>query len=109
MAEPSAARGPLGCLVRLFWMAAGNLVLVLCLVSIVQAADGLRTADLIYWLTVAGLLAVRWTDIRWLGGTTADGQPASMAHWRRYAILLAGLAAAAWLAVHARGFWMQTG
>jgi len=94
--------GPIGCLVRLFWMAFGNLVLALCVIGIVQSGSlDLGGLDAIYWLTVVALLGVRYVDIRYLDGTTTDGQRATMAHYTHYAAVLTGVALAGWLGAYA--------
>jgi hypothetical protein len=47
------------------------------------------------------LVTVRFLDIKFLDGQTATGQPASIKHWRRYAIVLVVISAAIWAAAHA--------
>jgi len=56
--------------------------------------------DVLYWFTVGCLLAARYVDIRSLGGRTADGAPATMGHWRRYAVVLVVVSAVLWIVVH---------
>ena len=47
------------------------------------------------------MLGVRYLDIRKFGGRTADGAaPATMAHWRRYALLLIGVCLLLWTLAH---------
>jgi hypothetical protein len=91
-----------GCLVRLFWMGVGNLVLVLTAIGIGQKHAGfaLGGLDVLLWATAGCLLAVRYFDIRYLAGETADNRPASMSDWRRYAATLLGVSLALWLAAH---------
>lgn len=91
-----------GCLVRLFWMGVGNLILVLAAVGISQHHAGftLTEMDLLLWSTALGLLVVRYVDIRYLAGETADNRPATMADWRRYAAALLGVSLALWVGAH---------
>lgn len=91
-----------GCLVRLFWMGVGNLVLVLAAIGIGQNRAGFTFTgmDLLFWATVLCLLAVRYVDIRYLDGQTADSRPASMSDWRRYALTVLGISLALWLGAH---------
>ena len=91
-----------GCLVRLFWMGAGNLILVLAAIGIGQQHAGftLTAMDAVFWATALCLLAVRYVDIRYLGGETADSQPATVADWRRYAAMVLGISLALWLGAH---------
>ncbi len=102
MSEQQPSGSSLGCLVRLFWMVLGNCALALCLIGIVQEQClSLGVLDAIFWLTVASLLIVRYVDVRHLGGTTTDGQPATMRDYWRYAGILLGVSLAAWLAAYA--------
>jgi hypothetical protein len=47
------------------------------------------------------MLALRYLDIRYFNGRTASGKVATMVHWRRYAVILTGVAAALWALAHA--------
>jgi len=101
----SENKGPVhvgGCLARVFWMGLGNLVLVLAAVAIAQNQAGfaLSAIDAVYWAVAVCLLAVRYADIQWLGGQTADNQPATSADWRRYAAVVMAASAAIWLGAH---------
>ena len=96
-----------GCLLRVFWMLIGNLILLFCALGIFQNRSGfLGVADAFYWAAVGSLLAARYVDIRYLQGRTAEGNPASLAHWRRYAVLVCAASTTLWLLVHAAAcFW----
>lgn len=91
-----------GCLVRLFWMGVGNLVLVLAAIGIYQNRAGftLTTMDAILWGASLSLLVVRYVDVRYLAGETADNRPASMADWRRYAATVLGVSLVLWIGAH---------
>jgi hypothetical protein len=90
----------LGCLIPTFWMLVGNGILALCAVAIAAGTAVFGATDLLYWLTVVCLLGARYADIRYLGGKTADGEPATMAHWRRYAVILGAVSVAIWIVAH---------
>ena len=91
-----------GCLVRVYWMALGNVILLFCAFGILQNDSSLfGIADAFYWAVVGSVLAARYVDVRYLGGMTADGHPASWGHWRRYAVLLLAGCTAVWLVLHA--------
>ncbi|MEN6557521.1 MAG: hypothetical protein ABFC54_05000, partial [Thermoguttaceae bacterium] len=94
-----------GCLTRLFWMGIGNLMLVLVAVNIVQRRAGFAFSglDVLFWGTVVALLAVRWVDIQFLQGQTADSRPATMADWRRYGLLVSSVSLIVWIVAH----WMS--
>jgi len=93
------------CLARLCWMVIGNVILLVCAVSILgHHSSFFSVADLIFWATIALLIGVRYLDIKRLKGLTAAGEPASMAHWRRYVGILLAVCAAAWGAAHAAAY-----
>jgi hypothetical protein len=91
-----------GCLVRVLWMAVGNLVLVLAAVSIAQSGRGftLTLTDAIFAVTALCLPIVRYVDISRFHGKTADSQPATMAHWFRYTATILGGSLVLWLIAH---------
>jgi hypothetical protein len=91
-----------GCLIRLLWMVVGNLVLVLAAVNIHHHGGGfqLTAADAVFWCAALLLPAIRYIDIRSFSGRTADNQPATMAHWARYSIVLLAISLAVWGAAH---------
>ncbi len=83
--EPQQKTGCLAALARVYWMAVGNVLLFVCAIYAARheppsALDGL------YAVLVALLLVVRFVDITRLGGQTSEGHPATLAHWRRYAL-----------------------
>lgn len=97
-----AAGGPGGCLIRLFWMVAGNFALVLTAVRIGQDHTGLSLTgfDFLYWAIAISLPLARYVDIRFLHGQTADSRPATMADWQRYAAAMLGASLLLWLGTH---------
>lgn len=56
--------------------------------------DGIAAA------AIAVILGARYLDIAHHGGTTVYGDPATLWHWRRHALVLLGLTAPAWLLAH---------
>ena len=90
-----------GLLARMFWMPIGSMVLAISMISIfLHKGRMFHAADWVFWITIAALILVRYLDIKFWGGLTAAAQPASMNHWRRYAIVLAVISAAIWSAAH---------
>jgi hypothetical protein len=91
----NAQESGLGILLRIFWMMIGNVILFLFLVGIYESEKrALSLKDGIYWVIVILLIIIRYLDIKYLGGSTARGFPASMSHWYRYVaglIICAGL------------------
>lgn len=86
-----------GCFLRILWSLGGFALLLLVWILIVREPTwSYSVRDFFYWGTVLSMLAARQLDVRWYGGRTADGEPATSAHVRRYAALLLVSSAAAW-------------
>jgi len=100
-----------GCLTRLSWMIFGNAALAICIVQIASHTGGfLSAADAVFWGVIPALIWLRHFDITRMGGRTASGEPATLSHWKRYAVLLLAFALAAWAAAHAVAwFWGAKG
>ena len=95
-----------GCFIRLFWMFGGIIILAFLSISIFKHRS-LSIFDLGFWLVVAGLVLLRFVDIRYLHGQTAEGKPATMDDWRRYSLWLMAIALGGWLILHAIGLLMK--
>ena len=96
--QPRPESTPTGCLsalVRLAWMAVGNLALALLAIVVIQAGT-FSVADLFFWTVVAALVVIRYIDITRLGGLTASCEPASMRHWYQYTGYLLAASAGLW-------------
>lgn len=94
------AQPPQGCVLRLFWMAFGNLLLLVFAALIAKTSPWTFTVmDLGYWAIAALLMLARFLDITRFGGETSSGTPATRSHFNRYAIGLSLTAVAMWLAV----------
>ena len=98
--DASETTSLLGCLIPAFWMLVGNGLLALCALAIASGSAAFSVADLFYWVTVACLLGARYADIRYFGGRTSEGKPATMAHYWRYCFILCGVSAVVWIVVH---------
>ncbi len=99
--EATECSSPTGCFLRLFWMMIGNAALLICAFGIVQHRSSMVSmADAFYWAVVGCLLAVRYADIQYFDGLTAEGEPASMVHWRRYATIVGVISVVFWLVTH---------
>ncbi len=87
--------------VRVFWMLLGNAIFLLAAISISRhKGETFHTADIIFWGTAVALIFVRYLDIKFYNGLTTTGQPASMVHWRKYAILLLICSTVIWILAH---------
>jgi hypothetical protein len=92
----------LSIIARLFWMFFGNMTLCISIIFIFQHRGGVfHTADVVFWITAAVLVFVRYLDIKFCGGLTVMGLPASMAHWIKYAAILLISSTAVWILAHA--------
>lgn len=72
-------------LLRLTWMAFGNIVLMICAALVSKGTAPVLT-DVLFFATAVGLVVVRYVDITRFGGQTSEGEPATLADWRKYAI-----------------------
>jgi hypothetical protein len=94
-----------GCFVRLAWMLVANVILVISALSIVRNGGvSFSLADVVFWAAAAGAIWLRHVDVSRLGGETVYGRPATMADWRRYAVLLLAVAVVVWVVAHAAGW-----
>ena len=95
-------RGALAILARIFWMFLGNFALMVCAANIFMGeSSSTRISDIIFWCVVPAMIIVRFLDIKFLDGQTTTGEPATLSHWRQYAVLLIIISAVIWLAAHA--------
>jgi len=102
--HPNATPAPAGCLLRLFWMLIGNAIVYASLAVIAfEGAPFPSALDVVVWVTVALTLVARHRDITRWGGQTASGEPATLAHWRRFAAVVILVTAAASVLAHALG------
>lgn len=99
--DPAPANQPtLGCLLRLFWMAIGNAVLLVVGAQLIQSDQHLSGLDAAFWLIVLLTVGARFIDIRYFAGTDGFGVRSTLADWRRYAIKMVSLAGIVWLVMH---------
>lgn len=90
-----------GLLARMFWMLIGNMVLAISMIIILQHKGSMfHAADLVFWITIAALMLVRYLDIKFWGGMTAAGGPATIVNWNRYAVALLISSVGVWALSH---------
>ena len=96
---------PSGCLVRLGWMAFGNVAMLAFAITIRHHRGSfLSWADAAFVALIPAILALRYVDIRYFDGRTGSGKAATMVHWRRYAVILTAVAATLWALAHALAY-----
>ena len=83
--NPTKTTGCLKALVRISWLLVGNGVLFFLAFAMVVHKNRIAY-DLAYWIVVVTLIGIRLLDIKKFAGETANFEPATMAHWRKYAI-----------------------
>jgi hypothetical protein len=88
-------------LARVYWMLIGLFPLAISAAWIAQSDHSPSPADAVFLLSVLALIGVRYLDIAYLAGQTADGDSATLVHWRRYAIRTVAAATALWVGVTA--------
>jgi len=82
--------------VRLYWMAFGNILVLFAAIAAARA-DRAGAADVILLLAATSLIVMRYVDITRYTGLTEDGKtPATLAHWRRYALGVAVVTSVLW-------------
>ncbi|OQX26156.1 MAG: hypothetical protein BWK80_11905 [Desulfobacteraceae bacterium IS3] len=105
---PSQETGFLAILIRVFWMMIGNMALGLCAVFItINSIPYFSVYDFIYWIIVVMLITARYIDVKKLKGLTADGDPATIAHWRRHTVRLILVSLPLWIVSHSLGSLMN--
>lgn len=91
----SESTGCLPVILRLTWLMWGNLALFICAALVAEGTAPIVT-DLLFFLVAGSLVGVRYVDITRFKGETTEGEPATIAHWRRYAIMMMLISAALW-------------
>jgi hypothetical protein len=101
IANKQAASAVLG---RLFWMMVGPFILGIFAISITERRDGwFSPLDGLYFVVLGGILLGRWLEFRSGRPLTATGEPATVAHLRRYALVLSLLGVAVWVVANLVG------
>ena len=107
--ESIASSSVLGILLRLFWMIIGNVVLGFSGLYILWGRESFFSVfDISYGAVVPLLIVSRYVDIAKFHGATGTGEPATMAHWRRYALGVLVISVAAWVILHGIAFLQMT-
>lgn len=92
---------PAGCLLRLFWIVAGNAAIYLSLATIAATQPPLPSSlDFVVGISLVLMIAARWLDIARCGGRTISDEPATLHHWRRYVVILVSATLGAWSLAH---------
>jgi hypothetical protein len=104
--KPKKSEG-LGCFVRMLWMGAGPIALLLSFFIIAREHSKEIApvwADYLYLGIILLMIVIRYVDIRSLDGRTAANQPATMRHWWRYVLLVLLIGFACLVGAHALSY-----
>ena len=96
---------PFTVLLRIAWMVGGPAVAGLLILIMVANEEASVWRDVAIGIAVSIAVAARYLDIAFFRGETADGEPATMQHFWRYAVKLLVAVGVAWALV--RG-WRMT-
>lgn len=86
---------------RLVWSIGGSATIYLTLAAIGATGPSLPSSlDFVVGITLIAMLVARWFDITRCNGRTLGDEPATLRHWRSYAVLLVSTTVAAWSLAH---------
>ncbi len=92
---------------RVFWMMLGPMLLVLMTFMIATTGNGWLThADFGFLGILVAIMIARWLEFRGGNPQTAEGQPATPAHLRRYLIAVVVLGLGLWVMANVVGNYL---
>jgi len=104
--SPPEYVGCLPVIVRLFWIGLGNFGLFALALMIGQSKQSLFSRyDVLFGSLVVLCILVRYLDIAYFHGDTADGTPATLQDWRRYVAMLVLASLALWVGAHSVAYF----
>lgn len=87
-----------GMLARIYWMLAGHPAITISAFYIASGKSPI-IANIVFFLLVASVIMIRYIDINFYKGQTAEGEPATMKHWQRFSLIVLCYSSALWLLV----------
>lgn len=91
-------------LARLGWMLFGPILLVVFAALVIKTGEGWLTPwDFAFLAVLGGLILFRWLEFRGGAPQTAEGDPATPAHLRRYAVGVVVVGALVWVVANVIG------
>lgn len=91
-------------LCRVFWLMLGPLLLVVLTFMIATTGNGwLTPADVGFLGILVALMIARWLEFRGGNPQTAEGEPATPAHLRRYLIVVVAFGLGLWIVANIVG------
>lgn len=102
--HPKSASRPRSVFLRLHWMLLGGAALATCALLLFRGETSIVSIPSVaMWAVAVSMIAARWVDITRFHGLTADGEPATRGHFRRYALGVAAATAGLWATALAVG------
>ena len=94
-----------GCLVRLLWLLAGPLALILGTGLLVDTSrPSTLVGNSFVWGAALSMVAIRYLDLRYFEGLGADSKPSTMSDFRRYTVWVLALA----VVISGVAFWLRS-
>jgi hypothetical protein len=104
---PNESTSFLGIVARLFWMMIGPAVLAVLAYNIVNIGSGwLTPVDYGYLAILAAVGLARWFEFHCGNPQTAQGEPATPEHLRRYLLGLFGVGLLIWIVANVVGNYL---
>ena len=92
------------CFPRLVWLIFGPMILLALTVIIAERRGGWFGPASLGFLIVLGVTVLaRWLDFRSGHGKTAEGKPATIAHFRRYVLTMLSVGVIVWFVANLIG------
>ena len=89
---------------RLLWMMIGPMALLLTIYFIVTSGTGwTTTADLLYFVTLGGMILGKWMEFRGGSPETSTGEHATAADLRRYILMVVTAGPVVWVIANILG------
>jgi len=91
----------LSIIVRIYWFALGYFFTLYSVKRIFSfKAQFFSTGDILYWLSIIMIIGVRFIDVKFLHGDTAEGIPATMKDFFIYSGSLIIISLMLWFGIH---------
>lgn len=87
-----------GMTTRVYWMLLGHPVIATSAYYIATGKSPI-ISNTVYFLLVISVILARYSDIKFFNGQTAEGEPATMKHWKRFTFIVLGYSSALYMLV----------
>ena len=91
----------LSVLVRIYWFALGYFFTLYSVNRILSfKAQFFSSGDILYWLSIIIIIGIRFIDVKFFHGDTAEGIPATIKDFFIYSGMLIVISLVVWLGIH---------